>query len=195
MHDQSTTVPEQELTSHTVAKPRRLLTWCALSVAVVSLAASAFSLWYLHKLKGKFDDLSFSLTASDYNNDNNLLSPDIGVIQFMHRGYSITFDTLSYTASGLEVTGTLGNPNQLTLSSVNLKLSARPFLYKNRDKIVDDPFFLFNAAGEIGSGQTSISYLGPGKTATFSMTIPNVKQTSDGFQIAASISGERYSYY
>lgn len=163
-------------------------------MAGVSLLLSAVCAWGLYRINGKLDDLSFQQTSSDYSHDNDLLSPDIGVIQFMHRGYSIRFDTLTYTASGLEITGTIGNPNQITVSSLNLKLSARPFLYKNRDKIVKDPFFMFNGEGEIGSGQATISYLMPGRTDTFTMTIPNVKQTPDGFQILASFSGERYSY-
>lgn len=67
-------------------------------------------------------------------------------------------------------------------------------IYKNRDKIPKDPFFLFGDSADIGSGQTTVRYLGPGKTASFSMTIPNVKQTSDGIQIVVSFSGERYGY-
>ena len=47
---------------------------------------------------------------------------------------------------------------------------------------------------EIGSGQADIGYLGPGRTAAFSLTIPNVKQTPDGLQIVASFTGERYNY-
>jgi len=175
-------------------RPRRFLFWGAFLLALVSLSVSGYCAWKLHELTGKLDDLSFQQTASDYGYDNDLLTPDVGTIQFMRKGYSITFDSVSYTPSGLEVTGTVGNPTQLTLSSLNLKLSARPFLYKNRDKVLEDPFFLWSEAGEIGSGQTTVGYLGSGKTALFKMTIPNVKQTSDGIQIVASFSGERYSY-
>ncbi len=187
------TSPEQP-SEKPIRKPRRLVLWSGLSLIVISLLTSAYCVWSLRRLSGEIDDLSFQQTASDYGYDNDLLSPDVGTIQFMRKGYSIAFDTVTYTTSGLEVTGTIGNPTQLTLSSLNLKLSARPYLYKNRDKIIKDPWFMFGEAGEIGSGQTTINYLAPGKTAAFSMTIPNVKQTPDGFQIAASFSGERYSY-
>jgi hypothetical protein len=173
---------------------RRFVLWGALLLAVASLSVSGYSAWKLRELTGKLDDLSFQQTASDYNYDNDLLTPDVGTIQFMHKGYSIRFDSVSYTPSGLEVTGTLGNPTQLTLSSLNLKLSARQFIYKNRGKILKDPFFLYGDSADVGSGQTTVGYLGPGKTASFSMTIPNVKQTSDGIQIVVSFSGERYSY-
>jgi hypothetical protein len=173
---------------------RKFLFGSALSLVIVSLLVSGYCAWKLRDLSAKFDDLSFEHVASDYGYDNDLLTPNVGTIQFMHKGYTVTFDTVSYTPGGLDVTGTLGNPTQLTLSSINLKLSARQYLFKNREKILKDPFFLYGDTGDIGSGQTAITYLGPGKTATFAMTIPNVKQTSEGIQIVASFSGERYSY-
>ena len=168
--------------------------WAVLTLAILVIAITSYCVWSTFKLKHEFDDLSFQQTSSDYSHDNDLLSPDVGSIQFLHRGYTITFNSLTYAPGGLEVTGTIGNPTQLNISSLNLKLSARPFLYKNRNAIIKDPWFMFGGAGEIGSGQTTILYLPAGKTASFSMTIPNVKQTSDGFQIAALFSGERYSY-
>jgi hypothetical protein len=195
MNDQTTTPAEQPVASETRTKTGQPLLWCSIVLAGLAMLCAGLAGWYTHKLSARIDDLQYSLAATDYDKDNDLLSPDVGVIQFLHRGYSITFDTLSYTPSGLEVTGTLGNGTQRTVSSINLKLSSRPFLYKSRDKIISDPFFIFTGAGEIGSGQTSIAYLAPGKTVTFTMTIPNVKQTPDGFQILASFSGERYSYY
>jgi hypothetical protein len=150
-------------------------------------------LWHLHKLNESVEDLGFSITSSDYWHDNDLLTPDVGVIQFMRRGFSITFDSVTYEQNGLAVTGTIGNPTQMTLTSLTLRLSARPFLYKIKDKLKDDPFYMYSGI-EIGSGQTNIGYLGPGRTASFSLTIPNVKQTSAGLQISASFTGERYSY-
>jgi len=195
MNDQSKT-PEQDSIpeNQTVARSKQFITWLAIVIASVCLIGIGALGWYAHKLSQRIDDLRYSIAVTDYDNDNDLLAPNVGVIQFMHRGYSITFDTLTYTPSGLEVSGTLGNGTQRTLSSINLKLSAKQFLYKNRDKVINDPFFMFSSDGEIGSGQTTISYLAPGKTVIFSMTIPNVKQTQDGFEIVASFSGERYSY-
>jgi hypothetical protein len=171
----------------------RFLIWAGVALLLLTLATSGCALWRVHKLSETVDDLSFSITASDYARDNDLVTPDVGVIQFMRRGYSITFDTVNYGQNGLSVTGTLGNPTQMTLSALTLKLSARPYLYKIKDKLKDDPFYLYSGI-EVGSGQTNIGYLGPGRTAAFSVTIPNVKQTSDGFQIVASFTGERYNY-
>ena len=55
------------------------------------------------------------------------------------------------------------------MSSLTLKLSARQYLYKNRDKILKDPYFLYGDNADIGSGQATVGYLGPGKTTYFSM--------------------------
>ncbi|MDR5729809.1 MAG: hypothetical protein RB191_20540 [Terriglobia bacterium] len=174
---------------------RPVLLWICFGVALVSIGLSAFAGIMLWRLSTKVDDLSFGQEVTDYNAANDLLTPDVGVIQFMKRGYTVTFDSLSYTANGLEVRGTIGNPTQLNLSSINLKLDARPFPYQVKDKLKKDPFFFYVTDGfDIGSAQTTIFFLGAGKTESFTMTIPNVKQTKDGFQIAVSFSGERYSY-
>ena len=169
----------------------RLLVWLVSIGIVFSVATSGYSLWRLHKVNESVEDLGFSITSSDYSHDNDLLTPDVGVIQFMRRGFSITFDSVNYGQNGLAVTGTIGNPTQVTLTSLTLRLSARPFLYKIKDKLKDDPFYMYSGI-EIGSGQANIGYLGPGRTAAFSLTIPNVKQTPDGLQIVASFTGERY---
>jgi hypothetical protein len=174
---------------------RPALLWICFGVAIVSLGLSGFAGIMLWRLSIKVGDLNFGQQVTDYDNANDLLTPDVGVIQFMKRGYSVTFDSLSYTANGLEVRGTVGNPTQLNLSSINLKLEARPFPYQVKDKLKKDPYFFYISDGfDIGSAQTTIFYLGAGKTESFAMTIPNVKQTKDGFQIAVSFSGERYSY-
>ena len=49
---------------------------------------------------------------------------------------------------GLSWIGTIGNPTQLTLSAINLKIAAAPFLYQVKDKIEKDAFWMFS--GEFG---------------------------------------------
>jgi hypothetical protein len=171
-----------------------ILLWFCFGIAIVSVGLSIFAVVMLWRLSAKVADLNFGQEVSDYDNATDLLTPDVGVIQFMRRGYTVTFDSLRYTANGLDVSGTIGNPTQLSLSSINLKLEARPFLYQVKDKVEKDPFFYYSDGFDIGSAETTIFYLGAGKTESFTMTIPNVKQTKDGFQIAVSFSGERYSY-
>ena len=173
---------------------KRLAVPSLVAAAAITLGLSIYSSVVTHKTQKRLDDLNFSQVVSDYNNSNDLVTPDLGVIQFMHKGFTISFTKVSYGSDGLNVSGTLGNPTRLTVSSLTLKLSARPYLYKVKDKLQKDPFFIYSDDLDIGSGQADVGTLFPGMTQEFSMTIPNVKQTPDGFQIAASFTGERYSY-
>jgi hypothetical protein len=173
---------------------KRLLLPSLLFLMALSAGLSIYCAVILHKVRQSIDDVNFAQTVSDYNNYNDLVTPDLGTIQFMRRGYTISFSSITYGQNGLQLSGTLGNPTRLTISSLTLKLSARPYLYKVKDKVQKDPFFTYSGDFEIGSGQANVGLLLPGNTETFSMTIPNVKQTPDGFQIAASFTGERYSY-
>jgi hypothetical protein len=194
MEDASTLEPQPQTPDKPTGYSGRTLLWAIVALVIVSTGISGYTLWALHKANETLNDMSFSETYTTYAQSNDLLTPDVGVIQFLHRGYSITFDSVSYTPSGLELAGTVGNPLQITVSSLNLKISARPPLYQVKDKVTKDPFFIYNTEIDIGSGQTTVPILLPGTTQKFSMTIPNVKQTSDGLQLAVSFSGERYAY-
>ncbi len=138
---------------------RSIPLWICFGIALISMELSAFAGVMLWRLSTKVDDLNFGQKVIDYNSANDLLTPDVGVIQFMKRDYTVTFDRLSYTANGLEVSGTIGNPTQLKLSSVNLKSEAKPFPYQVKDKLKKDPFFFYVTDGfDIGSVQTTIFY-------------------------------------
>lgn len=187
-----TTTGELEVQSRKVG--RSALVWLSLVVAMVSLGLSTLTVVLVWRLSSKVDGIDFQQTVDEYQNNNNLLSPDVGVIQFLKRGYTVTFDSLNYGPNGLAVTGTLGNPTQLTVSSINLKLEARPYPYDVRNKVKTDPYFFWSNEIDIGSAETTVYFLGAGKTEPFAVAIPNVKQTKDGIQIAVSFSGERYSY-
>jgi hypothetical protein len=139
--------------------------------------------------------LSFSQFITDYNSSADFVVPQVNTIQFLRRGFSITFDGVKYTQEGLSLSGTIGNATELNLNSLAVNFIARPFPYKIREKWEKQSFFpWWNDEWNIGSGQTSVGFLGPGTSVPFSVTIPNVKQTSDSIQIAVSFSGERYSY-
>jgi hypothetical protein len=51
----------------------------------------------------------------------------VNIIQFLHGGYSITFDSVNYTQEGLVLGGRIGNPTQLWISNLALKFIARPY--------------------------------------------------------------------
>lgn len=166
------------------------------------MAFAGIVLWNLRKitanqveLQKSQADLQFSDAVSDYNRDTDFVTINIGVIQFLRRGFSITFDSANYSQDGLTLAGTIGNPTQLWISSLTLNMSVRPYPYQVRDKWDKDKFAFWNTSDfEVGKGQVNVGVLGPGSTATFAITIPNVKQTKDEPEIAVWFSGERYSY-
>lgn len=170
-----------------------VLAVCVLFVAVVSVAGLA--LWQIQSVKKSEKDSEFSQAITDYDASTDFVTADIGSIQFLRRGFSISFDSAQYSQNGLNLSGTIGNPTELSISSLTLHFSVRPYPYTVRDKWEKEGFVFYNPADfEIGNGQVNVGYLLPGSTSAFTVTIPNVKQTKDGQQIAVWFSGERYSY-
>lgn len=145
-------------------------------------------------IKKSLNDQAFSEFVTDYDSSTDFVMPQVNTIQFLRRGFSISFDRVDYTPSGLVLDGTVGNPTQLWISSLALNFTARPYPFQIKEKWTRDSFPFWNTDWDIGSGQTTVGLLNPGTTAPFSVTVPNVKQTSNGIEIAVSFSGERYSY-
>lgn len=169
-------------------------------LTVTLIACLAFTLWKGRAMEARIHDLEFSQFVTDYDSETDFVMPQVNTIQFLRRGYSITFDTVQYTQEGLDLNGTIGNPTELLITSLALNFTARPYPYKVRNKwdVGGDAFGGFipwwNSDWDIGSGQTTVGVLNPGASAPFHVTIPNVKQTADSIQIAVAFSGERYSY-
>ena len=180
---------------------RRLVAACSgvLALVLLSLVVTTWWLWRQTKsLRTSILDVEFSQAASQYAKSEGLASPDVGVIQFLNNGYSIHFDTVRYTQEGLFLSGRIGNPKELNVSTITINFSVRPYPYFVRSKWEKDKsgsFYPYFGGYEIGSAQTSVSgNLMGGFTLPFSVTIPNVKQTKDPIQIAVAFSGERYNY-
>lgn len=174
-----------------------LLAFAVLFVA--STSCLAFLFWNKNKAINKaLKDQAFSDFVTDYDNSSDFVAPQINTIQFLRRGYSITFDSVQYTQEGLSLSGTIGNPTELWISSLALSFTARPYPYEIRGKwdanFGNNFFPWWNSDWDIGTGQTTVGLLNPGTSVPFLVTIPNVKQTSDSIQIAVSFSGERYQY-
>lgn len=141
------------------------------------------------------DDIRFNQFVTDLVAGGDYVQPTVNTIQFMHHGYSISFDTVQYTQDGLVLGGKVGNPSNLWVSSLALDMTARPYPYKIKDKWVQEGNSIWwDTAWDIGHAQTTVGFLNPGSTADFHITIPNVRQTPDGLEIAVSFSGERYQY-
>ncbi len=185
-----------------LSRKMKKLSILAISLAVLlvlSVAALTFFGWRKAKFIAEAQkNLTFSQFVTDYNNSTDFVTPQVNTIQFLRRGFSIDFDSVKYTQEGLSLTGTIGNGTELYVGSLAVNFIARPYPYKIRDK------WEKGASGDwipwwyndwnIGSGQTTVGTLNPGSSVPFSVTIPNVKQTPDGLQIAVSFSGERYWY-
>ncbi|MGB6875931.1 MAG: hypothetical protein WBD87_07830 [Candidatus Acidiferrales bacterium] len=199
---QADVIGRLELIERRQKKQFLVLTSTVCVVFVLLLAFAGVVFWNLRKttaseaqiLKSQ-TDLQFSDAVNDYNRDADFVTINIGVIQFLRRGFSITFDSANYSQDGLTLTGTIGNPMQLWISSLTLNMSVRPYPYQVRAKWDKDKFVFWNTSDfEVGNGQVNVGLLNPGSTASFTITIPNVKQTKDEPEIAVWFSGERYSY-
>jgi len=176
---------------------RSLLLWLGFVVSIVALGLSIFAVIMAWRLESRIDNIAVEQRIDAFVNGADILTPDVGVIQFMKRGYTVRFDTLNYGPSGLDVTGTVGNPTWLYLSSINLKLVAMALPNERnevRSLMRKDPALLKSNRLDVGSAETTVPSLNPGQTESFKMTIPNVKQTKDKLFIVISFSGERYSY-
>ena len=164
-----------------------------ISVLVVSAAVQG---WLIYKMRKDISGLQWSDAIHERDGDSELTT-DVGTIQFTKKGgYSITLDTAKYTGDGLYLHGEIGNPTYLTITNLAIKFTATKQLYQYEDDFDKDPWVMFAGPPAIGEAQTSpIVYLGPGKAATFEVTIPNVKQTKEGVRLVVSFGGgERYAY-
>jgi hypothetical protein len=162
---------------------------------IVSGTAAGLGFWQLKQIKSGVENLSFSDAVNSYVRDADFVTIQIGTIQFLRRGFSISFDSAKYTQDGLVLSGTIGNATQLWINTLTLNFSVRPNAYQVREKWNKDPFIFWNTSDfEIGKAQVNVGTLIPGSTTLFTVTVPNVKQTKDEPQIVVWFSGERYSY-
>lgn len=172
-----------------------ILLLATILILVLLLTAVGLGFWQLKKISNNQADLQFSDAVNDYTRGNDFVTIQIGVIQFLRRGFSITFDSAHYSQDGLTLAGTVGNPTELWINSLTLNFSVRPYPYQIREKWDKEKFIFWNASDfEIGSAQVNVGMLNSGSTTPFTVTIPNVKQTKDSPQIAIWFSGERYNY-
>jgi len=190
-------VHNDALLSDLIQRTKRLVRWLValtvLFVVAVSLGGVLFW-WKARAIEESRKELAFSQFVTDLSEGTDFVTPQVNTIQFLRHGYSITFDSVKYTQDGLVLTGTLGNPTELWISSLALNLSARPYPYNIKEKWLKASYPWWDTNWDIGSGQTTVGLLNAGSSVLFAVTIPNVKQTRDPIEIAVWFSGERYSY-
>lgn len=192
-----------ELTA-SVGEPKRRWrfagTKLALLFAGLGLLAGVTSLALqfvgLRKLEGRVRELEWTNLIQSLDSLDRV-EPKVGPIQFLQRGFSITFTKVEYIPAGLHLTGHIGNHNQLWVSSLTLDFSASELRGSKRRYFFDsqstNPFMFLPE--QVGQAQApTIPVLSPGEEEPFEVTIPNVTQRADGLDLVVTFSGERYSY-
>jgi hypothetical protein len=175
-----------------------LATLIALVALALSLASITLQVIQDHRLQSRIEGLEWSDEVRGQDSYLDTVEPSVGTIQFLRRGYTVEFTKVNYTPGGLVLDGFIGNPTQIWISSLTLQLTAyEPRSAQRtrffREKSHDSLFFFFEES--IGSAQTeTIDSLPPGGRQPFHVTIPNIRQTKEGFQLTVAFSGERYSY-
>jgi hypothetical protein len=171
-------------------------------LVLVLLASLGYLLVHVRRQATAIRDLQWRAELLDMAPRNFVASLDqVGAIQFLGEGYSITLDSVSYEASGLRLVGRLGNHNALNISSLTLGLDVRrPFSTLRKQFIASKslPDFYSTTGGfsdlPIGKAQVVIGDLPAGTQASFSVIIPNVRQTKETFELVISFAGARYAY-
>lgn len=167
---------------------------------VVVLSGLGYFQYQLHnqldELHNQLDELKWQLALQDHNRKlgEKRISLDVGVIQFIQRGFSMTLDKVDYNANGVTLVGTVGNPTLLGVSSLTLIFEVnRPFY--EFSKQYNTVGFLIDNPRLVGTAQVSVGDVAPGSIAQFNVTIPNVTQaTKNEYEVSAQFSNERYQY-
>jgi hypothetical protein len=149
-----------------------LSVFCILFILLGAMAGLGY--WQLTQIKSGVENLSFSDAVNSYVRDADFVTVQIGTIQFLRRGFSVSCDSARYTQDGLVLSGTIGNPTQLWINSLTLNFSVRPYAYQVREKWNKDQLIFRNTSDfEIGKAQVTVGTLMPGSTASF----PSPSQT------------------
>jgi hypothetical protein len=163
---------------------------------------------HLRILEEKSLSLQYDLArmAEAFNADT--IEPNVGTIQFLHRGYTIELVSVKYESSGLTLKGYVGSPNWIWISNLTLDFYAskhQTFEEYKKDSqpgsyiaVSNGVWLPVTSSQEVGSAQTSpIPTLAPATRQSFEVTIPNVRQETDYQRkpiLSVRFSGERYSY-
>jgi len=163
----------------------------------------------LHEQGKRLDDIDWAQQFFQHQQALDLVTIEVGTIQFLKRGFSLEIDSSSVSQNGLAIEGSIGNPFALELTNLTVTFiagrsytDARDSYLKIRrqpDKTYFSPgqsfvFFPSEMWHELGRAQSLIRDIAPGQRGAFKLTIPGVRQASENLEVAVSFSGERYSY-
>ncbi len=171
-----------------------------IALMALALGTGSLSLQIIQgrKLESRLQDLEWANEVREQDSYSDAVEPSVGTIQFLRRGYTIELTKVNYTPGGLDLAGFIGNPTQIWISSFTLEFTVQNSRSDQRAKFLRDksPFRFFASLGEtMGKAQApTIDTLPPGGRQPFQVTIPNVRQRQEGFQLTVAFSGDRYSY-
>ena len=167
-----------------------------LSIGLIFLIGTLAALAYLdYKDYERSRQLEWELELVRHYRDTDAITLNVGSIQFLRQGYSISIDEATYGPNGVTLAGTIGNPFFLELSSLTLLFEVRKPYLSLREEYLDNPFnILLDKDIIVGSSQVAVGVVAPGSTSSFRTIIPNVKQPADQYEVTISFSGERYRY-
>ena len=183
----------------------RLLLYLCLASTALSIGAVVRTFTQERATQRALRELQWQTALASVSTSAASVEPAVATIQFIKRGFSVEFDSVQYTAEGLRLSGFIGNPTHLTVSQVAIRFAAsqRPLSPSYEDYMkgqvsleATKGWVILPGHIEMGHGESApIAALYPGTRAAFQVTVPNVKQSSDGFLLEASFTGtERYSY-
>lgn len=148
-----------------------------------------------HKLREDLKQLQWESAIRDHDRDLNTITLEVGVIQFLKDGFSITLDTLESTPTGVTLVGKFGNPKALTISSLTLEIDVEHPMWQYRAAYERNPFeFIFSDTLTVGKAEAMVGDVPAGGSAEFRMVIPNVKGDLKSYGASVTLSGERYQY-
>ena len=197
------------LSATTVTPPNRsrgtLLAGVALTVSVISMLTAGYAVQRLAAFaktaEDRANELEWQADVRSTSSSFDTIDLNVGTIQFLQRGYTIELESVNYGPAGVEIQGHVGNPTNLSLSSVTLNFTVYKPLYAKHDEYIAQlrerqqkpGTFVWLLPDEIGRAQApTILTLAPKGREHFTVTVPNVTQTKEGVMVALSFSGERY---
>lgn len=158
------------------------------------LGTQAFLFWQVRNLREELATERFNSEVNRLNADDDVITPSVGSIQFLKSGYTVSIESLSYSSAGIQLSGLIGNPRLLNLSSLTLELTAQRPRWGRRKDWETNPFdFTFDHG--FGTAEVAVGDLRYGQRAAFHAVIPNVKQEKDSsFVIKVGFKGERFAF-
>ena len=158
----------------------RSLIFLVLGAIIAGLAVNMRTLRQLEGFEGQIEELDEDVDRLRWANRRrgrtNRIDLNVGTIQFLERGYSVHLEQVSYTQDGLNLSGYLGNPTNMTLTNVTLNFSAGKDgtfeEFREAVTLIDQ----LRVGTSVSAQSRPIAVLSPGTRATFEVTVPGVTQ-------------------